>query len=249
MTKATSLIAMASAVLLAGCQMQGTSETGGLASPAPSSSVVPQVTANVPSSVSLPTCLTSDEPSGLPVSITVSSGASQVVIIDGQEFFTVDSGSPIIQAGVYGTGLNSENILNPTEFNLAAWFNPGTRAEHPPGFMGTSVVAGHATTHGGVFNRLAEVHEGNLVTIGYDSGDVVSFYVDQIARDPKTALTDVSTDLGAQIWDPKRLQPCAITWLITCDTSTELVNGHRTGNVAVRLVAYKVDRRMSDGLG
>jgi|GEM_PF-3155081 len=227
MRKATQLVvATIVVVLLAGCQSHEVVVVG--ESP---SAVSPTTTAPTPTPSPTPTQPAVDPlancpaehntpiPSGSPVHIAA-------VKVDGTVVFDVD---------MVSIGLDANDELNPTVPGKPAWFNAGVRNEYPPGYPGVSVIAGHASTKGGVFHNLPSLEPGDSVTVRYSSGDEIHFVVTRQEPDLKTALTDTTTPLGAEIWDENRLEECRVTWLITCDLNTDLVNGHRLGNVAVRL--------------
>lgn len=231
MARSVRLVALtATLVLLAGCQPSepvavGTSPRAAIPTAAaplpeatPASAVkmtIPPAMASCPAEFGVP-----DRPSGDPVHITA----------------IKPDGSVVFDMAMYGEGLDAEGNLNPTQTDMVAWFNPDVRAEYPPGYPGSSVVAGHASTHGGAFRDLPALAQGDAVAIRYSSGDVVQFVVDRSATDLKSGLTDISTPLGAEIWDVDRQQMCRIVWLITCDLNTSQdAAGHRLGNVAVRL--------------
>ena len=220
-------------VLLAGCQPHVSAAVGDspsaisptAVSPTPTPTSNPIVAeppanplANCPTEVNVPT------PAGSPAHITA-------VKVDGRVVFDVD---------MVDIGLDANGELNPNVPGKPAWFNSGVRAEYPPGYPGVSIVAGHASTKGGVFHNLPGLEPGDTVVVRYSSGDEVHFVANWKGLDLKHALTDTTTPLGAEIWDENRLAACRITWLITCDLTTRLVNGHRLGNVAVRLAFVSI---------
>jgi len=144
-------------------------------------------------------------------------------------------GKLIIDADMFGEGLDPLGNLNPgydgTHEGQAAWFNEGSRVTHPPGFPGSAIVAGHASTHGGVFHALPTVTTGAIITIRYSSGDEVKFIVTKVVLDLKTDVTNIDTPLGREIWGDSNT---TVAWLIACDLTTMNVNGHRLGNVVVQ---------------
>jgi hypothetical protein len=144
-------------------------------------------------------------------------------------------GGQVLDNPVFGEGLDSNGNLSPNQDGAhegqAAWFNQGTRVTHPPGYPGSAIIAGHATKHGGVFHDLPAVKVGAIITVRYTSGDEVKFIVMSVVQDLKTAVTDSNTDLGRDIWGEAKTTNL---WLLACDLTTDLVNGHRLGNVVVK---------------
>jgi hypothetical protein len=185
-----------------------------VASPSPTPTLTP-----TPSAPQNPEARVPWKPQGLPVHIAVVN----------------PDGKLIIDADMFGEGLDPLGNLNPgydgTHEGQAAWFNEGSRVTHPPGFPGSAIIAGHATTHGGVFNALSAVTTGAIIVVRYSSGDEVKFIVTKVVLDLKTDVTNIDTPLGREIWGESST---TVAWLIACDLTTQLVNGHRLGNVVVQ---------------
>lgn len=190
----------------------------------------------------------SDSPSPVPSPVVTVDSSSEFILSDVDVTIvpTVPQGLPthltvvnpdggvVIDANMIGEGFDSNGDVNPNQTpgsdGLASWVNEGSRSLTPPGHPGSAIIAGHASTHGGVFGNLPATQVGAVITVRYSTGDEVKFVARRVIKDLKTAVTDVDTTLGRQIWGDAAE---TLTWLITCNTATELVDGHYLGNVVV----------------
>jgi sortase (surface protein transpeptidase) len=74
-------------------------------------------------------------------------------------------------------------VQEPTRWEVAGWYAPGTR----PGDPGSAVILGHVDSKRGpaVFFRLRQLRRGDMVTIGRADGSSVRFVVERIEQYPK----------------------------------------------------------------
>jgi LPXTG-site transpeptidase (sortase) family protein len=85
-----------------------------------------------------------------------------------------------VNAAVQYVGIKSNGAMaNPSNFTDVGWYKNGT----VPGEVGSAVIAGHvdnAIALSGVFKRLSELKEGDLVYITRKDGKQLTFRVDRL---------------------------------------------------------------------
>jgi sortase (surface protein transpeptidase) len=113
-------------------------------------------------------------------------------------------------------------VQEPTRWEVAGWYTPGTR----PGDPGSAVILGHVDSKRGpaVFFRLRELRRGDMVTIGRADGSSVRFVVERTEQHLKDRLP---TD---QVYYPT-LTPALR--LVTCGGDFDATAGHYRSNVIV----------------
>jgi sortase (surface protein transpeptidase) len=113
-------------------------------------------------------------------------------------------------------------VQEPTRWEVAGWYTPGTR----PGDPGSAVILGHVDSKRGpaVFFRLRELRRGDMVTIGRADGSSVRFVVERTEQHLKDRFP---TD---QVYYPT-LTPALR--LVTCGGDFDATAGHYRSNVIV----------------
>jgi hypothetical protein len=113
-------------------------------------------------------------------------------------------------------------IQEPTRWEVAGWYAPGTR----PGDPGSAVILGHVDSKGGpaVFFRLRELGRGDTVTIDRADGSSVRFVVQRTEQYPKDRFP---TD---EVYYPT-LTPALR--LVTCGGDFDAAAGRYRSNVIV----------------
>jgi hypothetical protein len=113
-------------------------------------------------------------------------------------------------------------IQEPTGWQVAGWYAPGTR----PGDPGSAVILGHVDSKRGpaVFFRLRELRRGDMVTIGRADGSSVRFVVQRTEQYPKDRFP---TD---EVYYPT-LTPALR--LVTCGGEFDATVGRYRSNVIV----------------
>lgn len=91
--------------------------------------------------------------------------------------------SPLVPLGVDPL---SGVLVPPESFDVAGVLAAGT----VPGDVGPAIIAGHVDSRAGpgVFYRLEEMAEGELITVSLSSGPPITFRVVEVAQYPKTAF-------------------------------------------------------------
>ncbi|MDF8264719.1 class F sortase [Luteipulveratus flavus] len=134
------------------------------------------------------------------------------------------SGRTLLRHAIGPVYLNARGELNPAG-GQAGWYAQAGYVR--PGHPGTSVLVGHITDAGrpDTFYNLPDARAGDRVLIRYSSGQEVAFRVTRSAGEDKRAA-----QYDGSIWG-KTSGPSLR--LITCDLSTPVRGGHRTGNWVV----------------
>lgn len=214
------LLAAALLVTLTGCgqgPQQAAAPTSSpersVTTPTPTPTPTPTATVTAggtPSAAPTPTPPSVRDPHGLPV---------RVVVVD-------RDGRSIVDAPVRPHGLDDRGVLSPPS-GIVGWYDEAGWPK--PGYAGAAILAGHVGTPANgpdVFRDLPATRPGDLVTVGYDSGEVVRFRVVRSDGMPKER-----TPVDDSIWDAGNPEP--LLRLITCDPRTPLRSGHYEGNWVV----------------
>ncbi|PIR82184.1 class F sortase [Candidatus Kaiserbacteria bacterium CG10_big_fil_rev_8_21_14_0_10_59_10] len=126
--------------------------------------------------------------------------------------------APVVRVGINGVG----NMATPSSFSEVGWYRHGPR----PGEPGSAVLAGHvdnALGFPGVFKRLGELREGDVLYITVADGTALRFVVASVETHPyNDAPTNEIFSTGGA---PRvTLITCAGSWLRSAGTyDTRLV--------------------------
>jgi sortase (surface protein transpeptidase) len=113
-------------------------------------------------------------------------------------------------------------IQEPSRWQVAGWYAPGTR----PGDPGSAVILGHVDSKGGpaVFFRLRQLRRGDQVQVARADGSVVRFVVQRTAQYPKRRFPT------EEVYYPT-LTPTLR--LVTCGGTFDATAGHYRSNIIV----------------
>lgn len=91
-----------------------------------------------------------------------------------------------VNARVDGLGTTPGGLIAvPNSYGTVGWYNKGSR----PGSAGPAVLVGHYTGgYGGVFDKLSEVNDGDLITVRNGKGETFTYKVTKKVEYPKAQV-------------------------------------------------------------